>query len=235
MGFKDEVPENQRENVETEPSLKGDMSKNIGIEPDTASSERIEDSKEETVGKLTSDEKDKLVSQVEAALFLAGRPLGELELAEVFGTNRNMIRWALRRIKRYLEEQKSALEVLHLTKDRWVMQLCEEFSRGLYDYIKEFIPKEEMLSREEVDTLTEIAYRQPITSATLVKIIQRPNVYENIKSLNAKGLITVEKEANTNILRTSKKFADIYGFDTELRNLKIQLVWRLKKRAKFDH
>ncbi|MHA1650681.1 MAG: SMC-Scp complex subunit ScpB [Candidatus Helarchaeota archaeon] len=235
MGFKDEVPENQRENVETEPSLKEDVSKNIGIEPDTASSERIEDSKEETVGKLTSDEKDKLVRQVEAALFLAGRPLGELELAEVFGTNRNMIRWALRRIKRYLEEQKSALEVLHLTKDRWVMQLCEEFSRGLYDYIKEFIPKEEMLSREEVDTLTEIAYRQPITSATLVKIIQRPNVYENIKSLNAKGLITVEKEANTNILRTSKKFADIYGFDTELRNLKIQLVWRLKKRAKFDH
>ena len=189
---------------------------------------------EEPKGKMAKEAKEKLVADVEAALFLAGRPLGEYELAAYFYTDRITIRWALRRIKRNLVEQNSALEVLHLTKDRWVLQLCEEFSRGLYDYIQEFIPKEEMLTREEIDTLTEIAYRQPITSALLVKILGRPNVYEHIKNLSEKGFITLEKQQQTNLLRTSKKFADIYGFDTEMRNLKIQLVWRLKKRGKLD-
>ena len=117
------------------------------------------------------EKKEKLVPYVEAALFLAGRPISELELAEHLGSDRLTVRWALRRIKRQLQEQNSALEILNPTKDRWVLQLCEEFSRGLYDYIEQFIPKEAMLSREEIDTLTEIAYRQPITSALLVKIV----------------------------------------------------------------
>ncbi len=178
--------------------------------------------------------KEKLVPYVEAALFLAGRPISELELAEHLNSDRLTIRWALRRLKRELQEQNSALEILNPTKDRWVLQLCEEFSRGLYDYIEKFIPKEAMLSREEIDTLTEIAYRQPITSSMLVKILTRPTIYDNIKTLQEKGFIILEKQERTNLLRTSAKFADIYGFDTELRNLKIQLVWRLKKRAKLD-
>ncbi len=196
-----------------------------------------EGEEEEKVGAptgISKEEKEKLVSQVEAALFLAGRPLGEMELANSFGSDRITVRWALRRIKRMLEEQNSALEVLHLTKDRWVLQLCEEFSRGLYDYIEQFIPKEEMLTRLEIDTLTEIAYRQPITTTNLVKILGRPDVYDDIRNLTEKGLVILEKEERSNILRTSSKFADIFGFDTEMRNLKIQLVWRLKKRAQLD-
>ncbi|MHA1267004.1 MAG: SMC-Scp complex subunit ScpB [Candidatus Helarchaeota archaeon] len=177
--------------------------------------------------------KEKLVPYIEAALFLAGRPISELELAEQLGTDRLTVRWALRRIKRTLQEQNSALEILNPTKDRWVLQLCEEFSRGLYAYIKEFIPKEALLSPEEIDALTEIAYRQPITSALLAKILGRPTIYENIKTLHEKGFIVTEPHERTQLLKTSKKFADIYGFDTEMRNLKIQLVWRLKKRAKF--
>ena len=180
------------------------------------------------------EKKEKLVPYVEAALFLAGRPISELELAEHLGSDRLTVRWALRRVKRQLQEQNSALEILNPTKDRWVLQLCEEFSRGLYDYIEQFIPKEAMLSREEIDTLTEIAYRQPITSALLVKIVGRPTIYDNIRSLHEKGFIILEKQERTNLLRTSAKFADIYGFDTQMRNLKIQLVWRLKKRAKLD-
>ncbi|TFG05654.1 MAG: hypothetical protein EU536_01315 [Promethearchaeota archaeon] len=180
------------------------------------------------------EEKERLVPYVEAALFLAGRPISELELAEQLSSDRLTVRWALRRIKRTLEEQSSALEILNPTKDRWVLQLCEEFSRGLYEYIKEFIPKEAMLSSEEMDTLTEIAYRQPITSALLVKIMNRPTIYDNIRALHEKGFIIMEKHERTSLLKTSAKFADIYGFDTEMRNLKIQLVWRLKKRAKLE-
>lgn len=155
-------------------------------------------------------------------------------MANFFHTNRITVRWALRRLKALLSTQNSALEILHLTKDRWVLQLCEEFSKGLFDYIDQFIPKDEMLTKEEVNVLTEIAYRQPITSALLVKILGQPTVYDHIRRLEEKGFITVEKQERTNLLKTSKKFADIYGFDPELRNLKIQLVWRLKKRAQFD-
>lgn len=187
-----------------------------------------------TAPALSKEAKEKLVNYIEAALFIAGKPLGEMELAKSFNTDRITVRWALRRLMRELTTQNSALEVLHLTKDRWVLQLCEEFSKGLFDYIDQFIPKDEMLTREEVNVLTEIAYRQPLTSALLVKIISNPAVYDHIKHLEEKGYISVEPQERTNLLRTTKKFADIYGFDTELRNLKIQLVWRLKKRAQFN-
>ncbi|MHA1357942.1 MAG: SMC-Scp complex subunit ScpB [Candidatus Helarchaeota archaeon] len=198
----------------------------------TGNSEAKEEAAAQTTGK-TKEEKIALASQVEAALFLAGRPIGEMELAEALGSDRITIRWALRWIKRKLIEQNSALEILNLTKDRWVLQLCEEFSKALYDYIEEFIPKEEMITREEVDILTEIAYRQPISTTMLLKILGRPDVYNHIRGLSEKGFINLKKQEKANILTTTKKFADIYGFDTEMRNLKIQLFWRLKKRAKF--
>jgi segregation and condensation protein B len=223
MGLKEEPVKNGDEELDKEPS-------DEELEP-------IEESGEEEVSaapSLSQEAKEKLVSYIEAALFIAGKPIGEMELARSFNTNRITVRWALRRLKRDLTTQNSALEVLHLTKDRWVLQLCEEFSKGLYDYIDQFIPKEEMLTREEVNVLTEIAYRQPLTSAVLVKILGNPATYDHIKHLEEKGFISVEPQERTNLLRTTKKFADIYGFDPELRNLKIQLVWRLKKRAQFE-
>lgn len=200
----------------------------------TEISDDIEENEISASSILSPEAKEKLMGYVEAALFIAGRPISETELAGFFNTDRITVRWALRRLKSSLVTQNSALEVLHLTKDRWVLQLCEEFSKGLFDYIDQFVPKEEMLTREEVNVLTEIAYRQPITSALLVKLLGQPTIYDYIRHLEEKGFITVEKQERTNLLKTSKKFADIYGFDPELRNLKIQLVWRLKKRAQFD-
>jgi len=223
MGFKEVPVKNDDNEIEKEP-IDGEL-------------EAIEESDEEEVSvapSISQEAKEKLVNYIEAALFIAGKPLGEMELAKYFNTNRITVRWALRHLKRDLTAQNSALEVLHLTKDRWALQLCEEFSKGLFDYIDQFIPKEEMLTREEVNVLTEIAYRQPLKSALLVKIVGNPAVYDHIKHLEEKGFITIEPQERTNLLKTSKKFADIYGFDPELRNLKIQLVWRLKKRAQFD-
>ena len=220
---------------EEEPAKNGENEPDQDIELEESEEEAaIEDIEPIAPSRLTPEAKEQLVSYIEAALFIAGRPLGETELANFFNTDRITVRWALRRLKSLLITQNSALEVLHLTKDRWVLQLCEEFSKGLFDYIDQFIPKEEMLTREEVNVLTEIAYRQPITSALLVKLLGQSTVYDHIKNLEEKGFITVEKQERTNLLKTSKKFADIYGFDPELRNLKIQLVWRLKKRAQFD-
>lgn len=232
-----EAPESITEQVDDSETMELDASESGESIPEQEAGEiepRIEGIKAKEAKKVAKEQREKLVPYVEAALFLAGRPISELELAEHLGSDRLTVRWALRRVKRNLQEQNSALEVLNPTKDRWVLQLCEEFSRGLYDYIEEFIPREAMLSSEEIVVLTEIAYRQPLTSALLAKISGRPTIYDNIKSLHEKGFITMEKHERTNLLRTSKKFADIYGFDTAMRNLKIQLVWRLKKRAKLD-
>jgi chromosome segregation and condensation protein ScpB len=228
-----ETPNNMEEETNSTELEEVEPLNETASESDVISGEFEKEEGEKAIS-ISKEEKIQLAGKVEAALFLAGRPLGEMELAEALNSDRITVRWGLRWIKRHLEEQKSALEVLNLTKDRWVLQLCEEFSRGLYDYIEEFIPKEEMLSREEVDTLTEIAYRQPISTTLLLKITGNPNVYEHIRNLSEKGFIHLEKQEKSNVLTTTGKFADIYGFDTEMRNLKIQLVWRLKKRAKFE-
>jgi len=238
-GLQNDSIESEISSESIEPKIQDDsIAPESTIEPpeqeDVKALEELQKKREAEEKQKDKEEREKLVPYVEAALFLAGRPISELEIAAHLKSDRLTVRWALRRIKRNLQEQNSAMEILNPTKDRWVLQLCEEFSRGLYDYIEEFIPKEAMLSSEEIETLTEIAYRQPITSALLVKISGRPTIYESIRSLHEKGFITMEKQERTNLLKTSKKFADIYGFDTEMRNLKIQLVWRLKKRAKLE-
>ena len=78
-----------------------------------------------------------------------------------------------------------------------------------------------------------MAYRQPVRSSEIVKILG-PDIYKILRSLEEKGLIFGQKEKQFNILRTTEKFADFFGFDPELRNLKIQLVWRLKKSVKSE-
>ncbi len=179
-----------------------------------------------------------LPGYIEAILFEVGKPLKEPQLVELLeerfkGADRIRIRWGLRKVMRALEAQNSSIQLINPTKDFWSFQLNRDLPDEFFDKVEKFIPDEEFISKRETAFLTEIAYRQPVTTTEILKILGADG-YDFIRSLEQKDLISMNKEGQQNILRTTEKFAQIFGFDPELRSLKIQLVWRLKKLARSE-
>jgi len=178
-----------------------------------------------------------LPGYIEALLFEIGKPLKEAEIVELlydkFKADRLRIRWGLRKVMRALEAQNSSIQLINPTKDFWSFQLNRNLPDDFLSKIEKFIPEEEFISKRETQFLTEIAYRQPVSTTEILRILGADG-YEYIRSLEAKDLIYLTKEGQSNILRTTTKFAQLFGFDPELRSLKIQLVWRLKKLARSE-
>ncbi|MHA1143628.1 MAG: SMC-Scp complex subunit ScpB [Candidatus Helarchaeota archaeon] len=218
------------ENISESPSSSSEPSEFI-----PSASSLIQESVDET---QTPEYWESLPAHVEVALFEAGRSMTEPELVELLSNkyrnlDKNRVRWALRKIMRALEEQKSALELINPTKDKWSYQIRRDFPEDYIERLRTFIPKDYYVDKQTSIVLTEVAYRQPVRSSEIVKILG-PDVYPILHALEEKGLIYGEKEKQYNILRTTEKFAELFAFDPELRNLKIQLVWRLKKMIKSE-
>lgn len=239
----------------TENSIE-ELSKNAEIEEIEDSAEIIEteapnalDISEPAISDQEVEELDKIQDEVikekfadlpahiEAILFEVGRPLKEPELVDIlyekYKADKNRIRWGLRKVMRALEAQNSAIQLVNPTKDFWSLQLHQNLNQKFIEKIEKFIPVEEFLSQKEITYITEIAYRQPVSTTEILRILGVDG-YTYIRSLEEKGLISITKEGQSNVLRTTDKFAELFSFDSELRNLKIQLVWRLKKLAKSE-
>ncbi|NHI90900.1 MAG: hypothetical protein EAX96_00270 [Candidatus Lokiarchaeota archaeon] len=191
--------------------------------------------------KMDEEEKWKELPQyLEAIFFQLGKPITERELVEYFekfekfkDIERVRLRWGIRKIIKGLEEQKSSIILINPTKDFWSYQLDEHLPDYFFEKIQKFLPKEEQFDLEESRILTEVAYRQPVKASEISKIIGY-SAMEKLTILENKGLISMEKDKQTFICNTTEKFAELYGFDSALRNLKIQLVWRLKKSMKSE-
>jgi chromosome segregation and condensation protein ScpB len=181
---------------------------------------------------------DILSGYIEALLFDSGKPIKESDLVSYFKKfddfkeiDKNKVRWALRKIRNGLEENKSVIQLLNPTKDFWSYQLNSNLPDEIIEKIADFLPIQ--LEYESAKLLTEIAYRQPVKSSELSKLMEK-SVISELKVLEEEGLISLEKEKQTYICTTTDKFAELYGFDTNLRSLKLELIWRLKKRMRSE-
>ncbi|MHA1385615.1 MAG: SMC-Scp complex subunit ScpB [Candidatus Helarchaeota archaeon] len=208
----------------------------VGVAEDLTADKEI-DEIEKTQDHSVKEKFKDLPGYIEAILFEIGKPLKESELVDLlyekFKADRIRIRWGLRKVMRALEAQNSSIQLINPTKDFWSFQLRRDLKDDFLSKIEKFIPEEEFISKRETQYLTEIAYRQPVTTTEILKILGADG-YDYIRSLEAKDLISITKEGQSNVLRTTTKFAQLFGFDPELRSLKIQLVWRLKKLARSE-
>ncbi len=168
---------------------------------------------------------------VEAVLFAAGRPLRLEEIVEATELDSTEIKRAITRLKKKLSKN-SAFYIKEVSNELWVLQLKSKF-RPIAALLREEQP---LFSEDELLVLTHIAYRQPISQAVLAKIlsykIDPARVRQIINSLYLKEYVTMEKKARSIILRVTEKFCSEFGFDTDQRRMKIQLIWRLKRQMR---
>ncbi len=162
---------------------------------------------------------------IEAALYVAGRPLDQKTLASVIKTRSpNVVQQLARTLKQEYENRDTCLEILELEDERFVMQLRTEYSPHV-----QRLALRPLLTTGPLKTLSYIAFRQPVPQRQVLNV-RGSHVYGHLKQLEELGLIMRERVGHTKVLRTTQLFADYFGLSYDLRAMKRQL----KKTFGFD-
>ena len=155
---------------------------------------------------------------VEAALYVAGHPLDMNELCSVLKTrSKARTRKVVEKLVQDYLDRNTALEILELKDERFVMQLKSD----LTPHVKKFVNRP-LLSVGPLKTLSYIAYRQPIVQKRVVDV-RGHHAYGHIKELKDMGLIASERNGRSMVLRTTEYFADYFGLSQDTASMKREL------------
>lgn len=155
---------------------------------------------------------------LEAALYVAGRPLDLKTLASVLKTRskKRVRRLAQKLIETYCSRYTS-LEILPLENERYVLQLKAEYTPEVRR-----LSLRPLLSVGPLKTLSYIAYRQPIPQTQVIDV-RGQHAYGHLKQLENLDLISRERAGRSKVIRTTGFFADYFGLSHDLRTMKQQL------------
>lgn len=155
---------------------------------------------------------------VEAALYVAGRPIDLKTLGSIVGfRSEDKTRELARLVKEKYGSDGSCLEVLELSDGRFVMQLKPQYVK----HVKKLASRQ-LLTSGPMKTLSFIAYRQPIPQSYVAKV--RGNLaYSHVKQLRETGLISEQALGRTKVLSTTPNFADYFNLSHDLPMMKKQL------------
>jgi len=155
---------------------------------------------------------------LEAALYVAGRPLDLNELSSVLKTrSKNKVRKLAKMLMFEYASKNTALEILQLKDERYVLQLKADFT----PHVRKLVTRP-LLSMGPLKTLSYIAYRQPISQKRVAEV-RGHHVYGHIKLLKEIGLIAGERSRRLTVLRTTEYFADYFGLSHDIAVMKKEL------------
>jgi segregation and condensation protein B len=155
---------------------------------------------------------------VEAALYVAGRPLDLNALCSVLGTrSKKKAKKLASTLMQEYAARNTALEILELKDERYVLQLKADFT----PLVKKFVHRP-LLSSGPLKTLSYIAYRQPISQKRVVGV-RGQHAYGHIKLLKDMGLVVAERSGRSMTLRTTDYFADYFGLTQDTAIMKKEL------------
>ena len=155
---------------------------------------------------------------VEAALYVAGRPLDLNELCSVLKTrSKNKTKKLLKTLMQEYASRNTALEILELKDERYVLQLKANFT----PHVRKLVNRP-LLSTGPLKTLSYIAYRQPVSQKRVVEV-RGHHCYSHIKLLREMGLVASERSGRLTVLRTTEYFADYFGLSQDTTVMKKEL------------
>ena len=168
--------------------------------------------------KQTAEKTQQDLILLEAALYVAGHPLDLNELCSVLKTrSKNKVRKLATMLMQEYAARKTALDILELKDERYVMQLKGDFT----PLVKKFVNRP-LLSTGPLKTLSYIAIRQPISQKRVVEV-RGHHAYGHIKLLKEMDLILTERSGRSTLLKTTEYFADYFGLSHDIASMKKEL------------
>ena len=157
---------------------------------------------------------EKETALVEAILYLEGEPLDDAAISKIAGLSVDVVKECIKNLKDSYSEGSSGIEITQMMAG-WIITPKKEFWDALKDrYGKK---NENRLSRAAMETLSIIAYSQPITRAEI----------EAIRGVSADTMIRllVEKELIKEVGKkdipgkpvqfgTTKEFLKVFGLNS---------------------
>ena len=185
----------------------------------------MQETKEQSANADAEDKKAKEAEKnqrrirlLEAALYVAGRPLNLNELCSVLNTRSK--KKAKKYTKMLIQEysaRNTALEILELKDERYVLQL-----KAIFTPLVKKLVNRPLLSSGPLKTLSYIAYRQPISQKRVIQV-RGQHAYGHVKLLRDMGLIAAERSGRSMILRTTDYFSDYFALTHDTATMKREL------------
>jgi segregation and condensation protein B len=160
---------------------------------------------------------------IEAALYLAGRPVQINELAQVTSIDPSDIGSLIKDLQEKYNQFFSSFEIVELPGRKFVFQVRADVGAN----VKE-ITLQPLLTIAELRTLAMVAYQQPVLQSTVAKV-RGQQAYLHIKNLIRNGFVKSKRVKQTLELRTTSTFSDYFGLSEDVGVLKRQLGWRTKR------
>ena len=155
---------------------------------------------------------------LEAALYVAGRPLNLNELCSVLSTrSKKKTEKYVKALMQDYAARNTALEILALKDERYVLQLKADFT----PLVRKLVNRP-LLSAGPLKTLSYIAYRQPISQKRVI-LVRGQHAYGHVKLLRDMGLVGAERAGRSMTLRTTDYFADYFGLTHDTATMKREL------------
>ena len=166
---------------------------------------------------------------IEAALYIAGRPLDLKTLASIIKTrSKNVTRRLAEQLKHDYDVRDTSLEILELDDGRFVLQLKAEYS----SFVQRLALKghvRPLLTLGPLKTLSYIAFKQPIYQRDVI-LRRGQHVYSHLKQLEELKLIRRDRKGRRKILRTTEYFAHLFGQTHDTRIIKHHLKYEFEKK-----
>ncbi len=203
-----------------ESSAASSLQRQTGAPPQSQPTENVRPNGTSLSVEMSDAEEKKLhnLSLLEAALYVAGRPLDINELRSVLTTrSKKKAEQLMEVLTEEYVARNTAMEILRLKDERYVMQVKSEFT----PLIKRLVNRP-LLSAGPLKTLSYIAYRQPITSKRVIEV-RGQHAYGHVKLLKDMGLVATERNGRSIVLKTTDYFADYFGLTMDMTTMKRDL------------
>ena len=178
----------------------------------------MKEEEQESSDNLKQERLTRELALLEAGLYVAGRPLDLNTLASVAGTrSKKKVRKLAKALVENYRNRDTALEILELEGERFVMQLKAEYTTKVRK-----LATRPLLSAGPLKTLSYIAFRQPIPQTQVIDV-RGHHSYGHLTQLEEMELIVREGIGRKKMIRTTEFFADFFGLSHDLRTMKRQL------------
>ncbi|PIP29499.1 SMC-Scp complex subunit ScpB [Candidatus Kuenenbacteria bacterium CG23_combo_of_CG06-09_8_20_14_all_36_9] len=147
--------------------------------------------------------------QIESLLFLSNRPLSIKKLAELTERSKTEIETVLETLKKEYNESERGIKII-FNDDRVQMTTTQESSAVVEKFLKEELTGE--MTRPQLEALTIIAYRGPITKMELEQI-RGVNCSLILRNLAMRGLIEskLDRKIGANVYEVTLDFTRYLG------------------------
>jgi segregation and condensation protein B len=156
-------------------------------------------------------EKPILKGEIEAVLFITGRPLSLAELAEVVGAETDAVEEAVSElIQDYSFREASSLEIDDT--DGYILQVREDYGH----IVNKMVPLD--LTAAALRTLSAIAIKGPVLQSELIEL-RGASAYDHIPELLEKKLISKRREGRSYVLNVTKHFHQYFRLQGDKKDL----------------